>query len=497
MMRNINYKKFHRQYLIVDIVVGILSVIIFLFTFIKDQKILFSKRLVRDIKRNWESLPIVDLITIPPQANCPPLYEQLFNETFLGTNKGCYCESNNGTESLIYEGDCVASRGDKEKCKTIEEIHPQRLRYWRGVNICVKRLNYSMTLNNNATFFIKKLGLLNLNDSSCPNNTRQCGRLDNLGNSLCVDANSDCPINDIKIGKNLSSVITLADYKSLSLSNGYSLYFSNKKVNSSIYINFDVSEGGVCIDPTEHNYRSKIYPLFKDQDPYDCDNKINGTVFDIRYTMKDKYNTNEFFLENNNLLGKLKSLPKWEEEYYNKSTEIELYSRPFISWKKECNTEENHPKIIYWINQNLTDIVDLQNELFYFHVIVLLSYFLVNIIVKWRLIKERVEFIYVVLLEALYVTLCLIEIAISIVGINKFSRFYTLNFNLKQYNCGEYTTNLAFHYLGDVFYDYSLHLYIITFIAVLSCFFYPLNSMYIYIHTSKVEAKELQNLVAE
>lgn len=497
MMRNINYKKFHKQYLIVDILVGILSAIIFLFTFVKDRKILFSKRLVRDIKRNWESLPIMDIITVPLQASCPPLYEQLFNETFLGTNKGCYCESNNGTESLIYEGDCVTSRRDKEKCKTIDEVLPQNLKYWRGVNICAKRLNYSMKSVNNSNFFIKKHSLLKYNDSSCPNNTRPCGKLDNLGNSLCLDNDSECPINDIKFGKNLTSEAINSDYKSILLSDGYKLYFTNKKVNSSIFINFDISEGGVCIDPTEHNYQSKIYPLFKDHDPYDCDNTINGTTYDIRYSLRDRYSTHEFFTENHNLLNKLKSLPKWEEQYYNISSEIELYSRPFIAWKKECINDDNHPNIIYWINQNLTDIIDLQNELFYFHVIVLLSYFLVNIFVKWRLIKERIEFIYVVLLEAIYVALCLIEIAISIVGIYKFSHFYNVNFSLKQYNCGEYTTNLAFHYLGDVFYDYSLHLYIITFIAVLSCFFYPLNSMYIYIHTSKVEAKELQNLVAE
>jgi hypothetical protein len=258
-----------------------------------------------------------------------------------------------------------------------------------------------------------------------------------------------------------------------------------------------VSDGGICIDPTEHNYNSKIYPLYKDQEPYNCDNNINGIRMDSRYRIKDGYPVNEFYQHNGNLFTKLKSLPRWESSYYNRTSRVELYVRPYIGWQAKCTAQQNHPRNILWISQTLIDITDLQNELFYFHVIVLLSYILINLFVKWRLIKERIEFLYVFMLEAIYVGLCLIEVAISIVGINKFSAFYSACFSLKSSNCAEPTTTMIFGFLGETFYSISLHFYAITFFAVLSCFIYPLHSMYIYLQTSKVDAKELQTLVSK
>lgn len=495
MMRNINYTKYHTRYLVFDSIVGLLAVLIFIFVFITDQKIFFSKRLIRDIKNDWESRPIIDIIKVPLSNECPQNYQRLFNETFLGTNKGCYCEELNEKELLIYEGNCLDSK-DNDKCKNVKEISPQKMRNWRNTNLCVRR----QVVDVNTTFYLKKFNSLVGSNTSklsqCALNTKQCGVLDNYGNPYCVDKTSECPINQVFISNNSRPNSSIYNYSVIPMYNGYSLYFTNQAVNSMIYNNFKISDGNICLDPSEHNYTSKIHPLFKEQDPFDCENNINGTKNDGRYIKLDSYDMSMFYIDNQ-LDSKLKTLPKWEQSFFNNKSLIELYFRPYIGWNASCNLDQNRPEIVLWISQYLNDITELQNELFYFHVIVLLSYLLVNIMVKWRLIKERIEFVYVILLEGIYVALCLIEVAISIVGIVKFRTFYNTNFTLNSYNCTDNTTKLIFGYLGEVFYNFSLYFYIIAFLAIISCFLYPINSVYIYHQTTKVEEKELQNLVSK
>lgn len=493
MMRNMNYSKYYRQYLIVDITVGFLAVMILGFAFVREQKILFSKRLVKDIKRNWETPPIVDMVKIPNNlTECPSGYVHLINETFLGSNEGCFCES--GNETYIYEGTCMSSRGEKDKCRSVAGISTTRMTKWRGSDICIQREKYV----SNVTYFINKFDLITTRDGACTNNTKKCGILDSNDTPFCQESNLPCPINDVFIMKSSSfnPNKTSIKYSIIQLDNQTNLYFSNQNTVNKVQINYDVSDGGICLDFNEHNYNSRIYPLFKDQDPYNCDNLVNGVGMDDRYKINDGYPVDLFYKEHGNLYNELSSLPNWEKEYFNKTSRIELYSRPYISWKSNCTQSNTHPRNLLGLNQSIIDITDLQNELFYFHIIVFLSYLLLNIYVKWRLIKERVEFVYTVLLEGIYVALSLIEVAICIVGISKFNEFYSTCFFLRDSNCSDQTTTMVLGFLGETFYNFALHFYVIAFFAVLSCFIYPLNSMYIYLQTVKADAKELQNLVS-
>ena len=492
-MRNINYKKYHTRYLVVDYIVGALACIIFILVFITDRKIFFSKRLIRDINSNWQITPIIDIIKVPLKEECPKNYERLFNETFQGANKGCLCEDISVKESIIYEGNCIDSR-DKIKCKNVNEIPPQKMKNWRNSNLCIMR----MKTIENTTFYINQFKSQNISSklTNCPINSKKCGVLDNQGNVFCVEKGDECPVNYFFISNNFNKNTSLYKYNMIALSNNYTLYFTNQAINSTIYSNFKISDGSVCLDPVEHNNTSKIHPLFKDQDPYDCDNEINGTRNDDRYIKYDSYQMSSFY-KDNDIDTKLKTLPNWEQSYFNNNSQIELFARPYIGWKTTCNSDLNRPEIVLWISKYLNDITQLQNELFYFHVIVMISYLLVNIIVKWRLIKERIEFLYLLLLEGIYVALCLIEVVISIVGILKFRTFYNTNYELNLDNCSDKTTTLIFNYLGNVFYDFSLHFYLVALFSIISCFMYPINSTFVYIQTTNVEAKELQNLVAK
>jgi len=190
-------------------------------------------------------------------------------------------------------------------------------------------------------------------------------------------------------------------------------------------------------------------------------------------------------------------LPLFTSSYFNNTSTADLYSRSYIGWRKNCSSSQTQPETVLNLNQYIYDITDLQNELFYFHVVVLLSYVLMILIVKNKLVKERTDFLYILILEGIYILLCLIEVAISIVGVSKFKTFYTTCLTLKESNCSDPTTNMIFGYLNDTFYAFSLRFYFIGFFAMITCFLYPLNSTYIYLHTQKSdEAKELQQLVS-
>ena len=125
---------------------------------------------------------------------------------------------------------CVSDDYKKSSCshddgsKSIE--HPKScnaenlILYWG--NSTENKLYYDRV--NNTDY--KKLSYLNsavTTNESCPNGTKMCGILDNLGNKLCYPNNLDCPLNYITTNKSDSNY---SDYGSAKLINK-TVYFTN------------------------------------------------------------------------------------------------------------------------------------------------------------------------------------------------------------------------------------------------------------------------------
>lgn len=140
-------------------------------------------------------------------------------------------------------------------------------------------------------------------------NDKLCGT-DNYGNKLYVSDNDDCPINYLYIGNTLPSNINF-NIKTIPLSNGKNIYFSNENIEGKIITDIRVGgikECGICY--YLENYCNKInYNLCKYRDNY-------NTLIDI-ISIKD-------YIEDNEL-----------ESSDNDDKDIGLYYSSYISLEKE------------------------------------------------------------------------------------------------------------------------------------------------------------------
>ena len=92
----------------------------------------------------------------------------------------------------------------------------------------------------------------------CPDNTKQCGILDTLGNIMCIDVNTDCPINLILMTEdnNIPSEYKYT-FTTVKLNNTY-LHYTNEAINNPILVKF-----------IHFNYNSvEIFPFIKTANEY-------------------------------------------------------------------------------------------------------------------------------------------------------------------------------------------------------------------------------------
>ena len=92
-----------------------------------------------ELKREWESVPFVSLLTISGADNCPWTHPVLvaFDE-WPGLNVACSCTSD-AENSSVYGAPCTDARADDAKCKTLEAIPTLYLGVLDGYKICGKR----------------------------------------------------------------------------------------------------------------------------------------------------------------------------------------------------------------------------------------------------------------------------------------------------------------------------------------------------------------------
>ena len=88
--------------------------------------------------------------------------------------------------------------------------------------------------------------LLKHSSKNCENNYKKCGLLDTYGNIMCIPEEDDCPINDIKIDLISKSEEYLYDGYKIAylneLSEGFALYYTNKKINNEIVVKIKFSD---------------------------------------------------------------------------------------------------------------------------------------------------------------------------------------------------------------------------------------------------------------
>ena len=179
-----------------------------------------------------------------------------------------------------------------------------------------------------------------LENEECEKGYKKCGKLDDMGNYLCIKENDNCPINDIQVKDSEDKDLEKKNYSHFIINEKY-FYFTNtseKPVISKLKV---AEDGKLCSDSTYFYTKYPQYILDKNFTNYGCQHKINGQLFnDIEVldykTKKQFYNDSNIDMESK---YSDKTLDYFDYPFYSLEAQMTLYPKRYIGFDKKCLLE--------------------------------------------------------------------------------------------------------------------------------------------------------------
>ena len=231
-----------------------------------------NKGYFNEILENFKDHPLMDISEMV--SSCPGNQNQIYFGKWPGTKHGCNCigrypKGTNCTNSLCI-GEC-SSEEIKAGCHDIDEISSVNIKVWKGKQLCSSQVKYN---------YEELLNMSVIEGGNCPNNYKQCGKLDSKNNILCYPINEDCPINDLVVTF-WSKPPAKYKYQTIPLNNKYYLHYTKEAVDNFV-IRSKIKEGDEkpCIDSKEYN----------DLGPYYILNAGGGCTESYNWFEEEKYN---------------------------------------------------------------------------------------------------------------------------------------------------------------------------------------------------------------
>lgn len=245
--------------------------------------------------------------------------------------EGCSCVNvqeysyKQSNKSIVFRGKCKKNH-TLNGCITISSYPSVNINKWRSKKFCSKK--YNKNILGYKYFFKNSVG----ENENCKAGYKKCGKLDDMGNDLCMPEKDPCPINDIIISNEALNNSNIT-YKMFKMEDKY-IYFTNKS-NNPIITKLKTAEGKLCAGK---GYYHTDYPQFildSNFDKYGCRFKINGSIFDESIIKLDRMKKYELY-DYNNFSMYSRYNDSCEYPYYNLNEEIFLYVKRFIGFNKQC-----------------------------------------------------------------------------------------------------------------------------------------------------------------
>ena len=187
--------------------------------------------------------------------------------------------------------------------------------------------------------------------SSCPSGKKQCGILDTMNNTLCMEDYEECPIN-LMIFSNSPTKPEKYDYDfktvlyNNTINNVY-LHYTNQAVDRYIITSkWTVSDDDVCIHPNDYNSHYKNCIL--DNYHYTC-RSVYGVETNHFYQKIDTYDKYNLY-EENGIIDELNKAEWYPISNFN-FQRTSLYFCPFIGYDRQCH-EKTQKGFIHLIFNN-------------------------------------------------------------------------------------------------------------------------------------------------
>lgn len=144
---------------------------------------------ITNLAENWR-LPTLKKINFKGNK-CSKNETPIINNYWKGTEKGCICHENNPLKnnktqkSTIFKGECRRDLLSSKKCSNIPELPQMPYNIWKGTYFCAEK--------NSLSYF--DLEITENIEDCFKNHLKPCGKIDTLGNILCVPKSAECPYN--------------------------------------------------------------------------------------------------------------------------------------------------------------------------------------------------------------------------------------------------------------------------------------------------------------
>lgn len=287
-----------------------------------------------DIKENFESVPFIDLSILPEgQSQCENGKELLIIDKWKGTVKGCDCNYRSDMSYIQYEEKmhrkyCEKKKQTEKSCSNIEPVKSIDITKWKNKAFCYPKLDgnytyYSLLLNS-----VKE-------GENCPIGFKACGYLDNLNNIMCIQNDKTCPINFIVVTTNSAPPTQYGSYtyNTINLDDGTYMHYTNEATDKHVLSKFKLSEGDVCLDLDEYNSNG-IHYILDHYEYFGCKNKVDGKLYDERYTKLDQM-IKYWLYYDNKIVDKMNKLRMYPFDTL-KQENIMLYQRGYLGFNLEC-----------------------------------------------------------------------------------------------------------------------------------------------------------------
>ena len=257
-----------------------------------------------DIGQNWRRGPIK---SFTPSCSVPNV--QSVDAEWAGTVDGCK------QNSELSRGPCKRDKSNSTFGTNILAVPPVKLTIWKDITLCADTMGRYLDLN-----------VVGKNET-CPGGTKKCGLIDSLDNILCVKDADECPVTQIMFSQKEETGYTAIK------GDGVFLNYLKVPTESSIPVQFKMSERNICADLNQIDTNRTLYTLEEHYNRSKCTTEIASNLTNPFFKHLD-VSTVEKVYSLNGVNEWLKILPEYNFE--GLKVPMNLSSRSHIGIKLDC-----------------------------------------------------------------------------------------------------------------------------------------------------------------
>ena len=326
------YRRFNITYY--SMLIALFPLVVFILSAI-NKKVVSLSPFLDEILSSLNDYPLSEF-EYSQNDNNPDKYNGVLY-TFPGSKIGCTCVNvtryyyDQSGQKEVNPGSCSINK-TRNGCENIAPKEPKKLYKWENGIFYSKKYDTSeLSLKGYLHFLNSSVS----ENEECQNGYKKCGKLDDMGNYLCVPESEECPINDIKVKNGRSAELEAQNYYYSNISGDKYFYYTNNS-NNPVISKLKVTEGKLCMDRTYIHTDYPQYILDNNFQNYGCKHKIDGKLYESNFEVLDTSKKADLYKNSDLNINRI--YEKWYYDFplHSLEAEMTLYPQRYIGFKKNC-----------------------------------------------------------------------------------------------------------------------------------------------------------------